>query len=522
MNMSLKSISLRIKIMGAVSVAITLCGGLAITASFISHNAGIEEGLLEKSRVIHGRLQVAALYVAKQGGLKRTIAEYTQKYQSSDQLSEEDKRDILNQVPIYAAMKIGSTDAQKEHYHFRVFSNNPRNKDNLATETEKQILEKFAQDPNLKEIDDIANGHVTVYRPVRLQESHGCLTCHGSPSTSPWGNGKDILGYPMEDWKDGHLHGVFAVRNELSEIAAAKAAAGEKSATFYITLLILGGGLASLIITLTVVKKPMQTLQATSKTLEEAGHAVESTTDVIANSSQTLAASAAQQAASIEETVATMEELTSMVKMNTDNSKQAAALASSMRETALTGEKDINHLISSIQEVSADSKKIAEITNVIDDISFQTNLLALNAAVEAARAGEQGKGFAVVAEAVRSLAQRSSVAAKDIADLINTTTDRIENSRKQAERSGQVLTEIVTSVKKVADLNTEIATASEEQSNGIAQISQAMSQLDETTQSTAAMAEEAATSAKQLTQQSHDMKISLGELHSVVTGKKTG
>lgn len=205
-----------------------------------------------------------------------------------------------------------------------------------------------------------------------------------------------------------------------------------------------------------------------------------------------LSQSSTETAASLEETVASLEELTSMVQVNSDNARQAAAVSATSRSAAEAGENEIRGLITSMDEIRQSSKKIEEIINVIDDIAFQTNLLALNAAVEAARAGEQGKGFAVVAEAVRSLAQRSAVAAKDIATLIRDSVERIEKGGEIASNSGVVLSGIVDSVKKVADLNNEIAAASVEQSAGIQQIGKAMNQLDQSSQTNAASAEEIA------------------------------
>lgn len=221
----------------------------------------------------------------------------------------------------------------------------------------------------------------------------------------------------------------------------------------------------------------------------------------IASSSEQLSEASTEQAASLEETVSTLEELTSMVKVNSDHAKEAAKLSENTQLVAGRGEEEIRSLMASMEEISKDSKKIEEIITVIDDIAFQTNLLALNAAVEAARAGEQGKGFAVVAEAVRNLAQRSAAAAKDITDLIKRSVEKIERGSQQAGQSGQVLGEIVSSVKKVSEINAEIAVASEEQSNGISQIGKAMNQLDQVTQVNAATSEEAAASAQELSGQ---------------------
>lgn len=242
----------------------------------------------------------------------------------------------------------------------------------------------------------------------------------------------------------------------------------------------------------------------------------------ISSAAQTLSQSASEQASSLEETVATMEELTAMVKLNTENALQAATLSTSTREIAVKGEHEIKVLIDSIQSISADSKKIAEITSVIDDIAFQTNLLALNAAVEAARAGEQGKGFAVVAEAVRNLAQRSAESAKNIAALITASVDKISAGSDQASHSGVVLGEIVTAVKKVADLNSEISSASAEQANGISQIGKAMNQLDQVTQQNASASEESAAAAEELSAQSISLQGNVTTLNRVVNGSGKG
>jgi len=283
-------------------------------------------------------------------------------------------------------------------------------------------------------------------------------------------------------------------------------------------MVILAGLLAGLGIGFIIARNITRAIGVVAKDLAVGSEQVAQASTQIAGSSQSLSGAATEQASSLEETVATMEELTSMVRLNSENGKQAAALAVATRDIAVKGETEIKTLIDSIRSISADSKKIEEITTVIDDIAFQTNLLALNAAVEAARAGEQGKGFAVVAEAVRNLAQRSALAAKDIADLIKNSVNKIEVGSDQANQSGIVFAEIVSSVKKVADLNNEIASASEEQSNGIVQIGKAMNQMDQVTQQNAAAAEETAAAAEELSAQSESLKSNVGVLEQVVYG----
>lgn len=252
--------------------------------------------------------------------------------------------------------------------------------------------------------------------------------------------------------------------------------------------------------------------------LSEAGNQVSTAITQLTAAGQTLSQSSTEAAASLEETVASLEEMSSMVQMNSDNAKQAAALSQSSKDAAEQGQSEIQLLITSMNDISQSSKKIEEIISVIDDIAFQTNLLALNAAVEAARAGEQGKGFAVVAEAVRALAQRSASAAKDITTLIKDSVEKVDRGSQIADRSGDVLNTIVTSVKKVSDLNTEIAAASSEQTTGIQQISKAMNQLDQGSQANAASSEEIAASSEEISAQAIQMQAMVINLNEVIAG----
>jgi hypothetical protein len=246
-----------------------------------------------------------------------------------------------------------------------------------------------------------------------------------------------------------------------------------------------------------------------------------SASEQLSSSSSHMSQSTSQSAAAIEETVASLEELSSMVKLNSDHAKEANSLSQRSLQSAENGEKEITRLIHAMGSMSKASKKIEEIINVIDDIAFQTNLLALNAAVEAARAGEQGKGFAVVAEAVRNLAQRSASAAKDINTLIKENVEQTEVGVKIADGSGAVLKEILLSVKKVADLNSEISAASQEQANGISQISKAMTHLDHSIQSNASVSAEVASSAEEVYKQAEALTKMTEELQSFIQGEKS-
>ncbi len=216
-----------------------------------------------------------------------------------------------------------------------------------------------------------------------------------------------------------------------------------------------------------------------------------------------------EQASSLEETASSMEELTSTVKQNAENAKQANQLAIGASDVAGKGGAVVNQVVVTMDSINESSRKIVDIISVIDGIAFQTNILALNAAVEAARAGEQGRGFAVVAGEVRNLAQRSAAAAKEIKTLIGDSVEKVQGGSKLVAQAGQTMEEIVTSIRRVTDIMSEITAASVEQSAGIEQVNLAITQMDEVTQQNAALVEEAAAAAESLEEQAHNLSTSV-------------
>ncbi len=256
---------------------------------------------------------------------------------------------------------------------------------------------------------------------------------------------------------------------------------------------------------ITNVTQALRVLQTNVKLLigqikQSTGH-VSSGAAVIAEGNAELSGRTESQASSLEETASSMEELTSTVKQNADNSVEASQLVESTARVAEKGGIAVSNVVTTMGAIKSSSGKIADIIGVIDGIAFQTNILALNAAVEAARAGEQGRGFAVVASEVRNLAQRSANAAKEIKVLINDSVAQVEAGAKLVDEAGKTMGEIVTGVKRAADIMHEITTASQEQSSGIDQINQAITQMDDVTQQNAGQVEEAAASAESLRQQ---------------------
>ncbi|WP_149909289.1 methyl-accepting chemotaxis protein [Stenotrophomonas maltophilia] len=227
----------------------------------------------------------------------------------------------------------------------------------------------------------------------------------------------------------------------------------------------------------------------------------------IASGNSDLSRRTEQQAANLEETAASMEELTSTVRQNAEHARQANQLAIGAHGVASQGGEVVGQVVTTMSAIEASSKKIAEIISVIDGIAFQTNILALNAAVEAARAGEQGRGFAVVASEVRTLAQRSAAAAKEIKGLIDDSVGKVAEGSSLVHQAGSTMGEIVASVQRVTDIMAEISAASQEQSAGIEQVNQTVVQMDETTQQNAALVEEATAAARAM----EDQAVQLGE-----------
>ncbi|CAE6890086.1 hypothetical protein R69749_07556 [Paraburkholderia domus] len=247
-------------------------------------------------------------------------------------------------------------------------------------------------------------------------------------------------------------------------------------------------------------------LSETVATVRSGGETITVAVSEIASGNMDLSARTEEQAASLEETAASMTQLTETVKQNADNARQANALATKATDMADTGNDAVQAMVGTIGKISSSSSKISEITGVIEGIAFQTNILALNAAVEAARAGEQGRGFAVVASEVRSLAQRSATAAKEIKDLIGSSVAVIQEGSKQATEVEANMGQVKQAIRQVSDIVGEIAAASEEQSRGIEQVNQAVGQMDGVTQQNAALVEQAAAAAQSLEGQAAHLK----------------
>jgi len=261
---------------------------------------------------------------------------------------------------------------------------------------------------------------------------------------------------------------------------------------------------------MSALARTQQALRSLVADVSQSAQAITGATGEIAAGNQDLSNRTEQQAGNLQQTASSMEQLASTVRLNADTADEASKLAQAASSLAADGGTVVQQVVQTMEAISGQGRKIADITSVIDGIAFQTNILALNAAVEAARAGEQGRGFAVVAGEVRSLAQRSAEAAREIKQLIAENIEKISGGSQQVERAGQTMADLVTQVQRVSGLIGEISTATREQSGGLGQVSEAMTRLDEVTQQNAALVEESTAAAMSLNEQASKLEGLVG------------
>lgn len=556
-----KRLSFKTRLLLTVALSCLICALVSVAVSLHFSQQELHKGIIAKGETVLSRLDAATDYVANQGGLAPTIDRITKKYESYEEITKEDKLEVLKQVPIFAAMKIGAQDSVNEHYTFRVFSDEPRNRENLATPEELAILKQFEADPKLTQKVITEDNIISVYRPVRLDESQGCLLCHGNPENSPWRNGRDVLGFKMENWKDGKLHGVFAVKTDIATVLAAQSSKESISPTALLAILIGLGAAAALLLAAFFVKGPLQKVSEVVAALSEASVQVNTAASQISKASGDLSDATSLQSSSIEQTASAVQQLTSMVDKNSNNAEGAAMMSKQSSEAAGVGREVVSKMMDSMdqindsnnrimvqidqsnQEISEIVKVIQEIstkTRVINDIVFQTKLLSFNASVEAARAGQHGKGFAVVAEEIGNLASMSGSAANEISALLEQSIKRVdaivqdtkskveilvhegktvvESGAVTARDCGEVLHQIVENVSQVSQMANEISFACREQAQGVSEISKAMIVLDEGTHKNESASQETARIAQGLAEQAASLQSAVAALESTLSG----
>jgi len=418
---------------------------------------------------------------------------------------------LYNTIPIVASWSAARRSAEEKGYGFftpsapGVPARNPKNNNGADF---ADAFKAFAAGEKEYFFEDKARGELLLARPVRLAAS--CINCHGDPAHSPTGDGKDVLGFAMENMKVGDLKGAFVLRAPMTHDAVV---AGTMKSMTLVTFALLGViGTGFYFFNRRFINAPLddaitQIDNAVQQTASAAGQ--------ISAASHTLAEGASEQAASLEETSASLEELSSMTKRNADSAGQAKETAGTARETADSGAEQMRSMQTAMQAIKSASEDITKILKTIDEIAFQTNILALNAAVEAARAGEAGAGFAVVAEEVRALAQRSAQAAKETAAKIEDSVTKSQQGVSLSATVAHSFEEIQAKIRHLDSLVAEIATASSEQSQGIGQVTTAVSQMDKVTQANAGSAEETAAAAAELNNQSALLAAAVGKLRAL-------
>lgn len=421
---------------------------------------------------------------------------------------------LYRTIPVVAAWNAAGKAAAENGFTFRVAKNQARNPKNLPTGDEAPIL-AVLEKGTLPEyfVADRKSDTIVLARPVKLTAD--CLTCHGDPANSPTHDGKDILGIGMENWKEGEVHGAFILKTNFAAVDASARRAMTSTVLWTLPL----AGLISLgfvAFNRRVIVRPLLEL---SESLFQGSSQVSVASAEVASASQSIAEGASEQAASLEETSASLEELSSMTHRNADSAQLAKGAAGQTRASADTGAEQMRAMQESMEAIKAASHDITKILKTIDEIAFQTNILALNAAVEAARAGEAGAGFAVVANEVRTLAQRCAMASKETAAKIE---DSVNKSEQGAKLSAEVAKSFNTIQEQVLHLDTlvaEIAAASLEQSQGLGQVTTAVTEMDKVTQSSAAGAEETASASAELTAQAESLQDVIRELNRLVGAK---
>ncbi len=424
---------------------------------------------------------------------------------------------LYRTIPVVAAWEAVAKVAEKEGYEFRIPKNQARNPKNNPTPDEEKILaflEKGDQEEYF-EVDTKGN-QIIFARPIMLTAD--CLDCHGDPKNSPTKDGKDIVGFPMENWKVGEVHGAFVLKSGLDRVDKVVTAGMNTTLVWVVPGSLLIAGLFYLV-NRSMVVRPLNTAL---RSIDLSSDQVAAASREIAASSQTLAGSASEQAASLEETSASLEQMTSMTKRNAENARTAKHTAAKARESADGGATEVRNLLTAMDAIKQASTEITKILKNIDEIAFQTNILALNAAVEAARAGEAGAGFAVVADEVRTLAQRCATAARETAAKIEDSVHKSQQGSEISARVARSFEEIQGNVQQLDRLVAEIATATQEQSQGINQVTIAVTQMDRVTQSNAASSEESASASEELSAQARTLKDAVLTVQELFMGRKGG
>ncbi|MDQ8203887.1 methyl-accepting chemotaxis protein [Pelagicoccus sp. SDUM812003] len=424
---------------------------------------------------------------------------------------------FYSSIPVVASWQSIEKVAEEFGYSFRISKTDARNPDNEPTARELTVLDYLKRnDADEYFFDDKEADQLVYARPIRL--TRDCLYCHGDPDRSPTGDGLDVLGFAMEGWQEGEMHGAFILKADKKNLRAMGTAAflggAGRTAMWTIPPVIALVAVFAFILRKSVFGPMRRYLKRVSGTAERN---LQSARGIHATSAS-LSDGVNQQVASIEETGATLEEISSMSRASSDRASAVQKAVSKTGDAVRAGSGRISEMQGAINAINESSQRIGVINKTIEEIAFQTNLLALNAAVEAARAGEAGAGFAVVADEVRGLAMRCAEAAK-------TSEGLIQDSLSKSEAGVQVTTDVVAYLRQIESEMAEVETSIDEitesaaqQSVGVEQINAAMRSMETVSQESAASSEELADSASSLTEQARQTRLLISTLEELVFG----
>lgn len=419
---------------------------------------------------------------------------------------------LYRTVPVVAAWETLRKMADKEGYTFRIPTHHPRNQANTPNADEERILDIMDREslPDYFEVNDTTN-EVVYSRPVVL--SQDCMLCHGDPRTSLTHDGKDIIGFPMEDWRPGDRHGAFLLRGKLDKVDDAVSHGMLIALLWIVPLACAIGGVIYLLLS-RVVDKILNLVHAITESADQ----VRNATGEISTANQSLASGASQQASSLQEAAGIIEQVATRTQSNASDAVSAAEEMERVNEQVSRSSKALVEMNESMAEIQEASRKIASFNKVIDEIAFQTNILALNATVEAARAGDAGVGFAVVADEVRNLAQRSADAAHDVAPLVSDSIAKANAGSQRLEVISKLVVSITQNTGAAKQLVDRVSDGSREQTQSIHTINRSIHAMQQVTQSNAASSEQTAAASEELNAQAELLGSVAKDLQTVVEG----